>query len=549
LSDIDTDFPPNKIEDVKNYIFNRAGLYCCDIITFNTIADKGAITDIGRALNIPLSEVRTISNSVDYENEYAQMREKYPELFKYVDIVKGVVVSIGSHPCGVVTSPFPVDTEFGLCSTSTDSHPISQIYMKEIDGLNYVKLDLLKLDTIRLISDTCKSIGIPMLTPDNVDVNDDAVWEDMKNDTTCIFQWESSTAAHYLKQLMSDDNMKKFKEIQPNIDRMTLLSIGNSAIRPAGASYRDDLANGVIRTTGSKPLDDFLKPTFGYLVFQCQIIDFLHQYCNFTMGEADVVRRCVEEHTWLYKPDGTYMYIMDAKKGDEILSYNLESKRLVYRKIEAVYKNGINYNMYEIVTDARHGIRASGDHMILTPCGWLTVQELRIGDRIIGVKGFEIITNIVDIGFRRVYDLEVQGTHTYVAGGIVVHNCFAKKTGTEQAIPVIKNGGYLMDKDGNLKKNHYIDGFVKTMVDKYNMPEEEANKTIVAFLKVIEDASNYLFSLNHSQPYSYEGYVCGWLRHYYPIQFLTCALNINKDNLEKTNAITAFANKHDIHIY
>ena len=72
---------------------------------------------------------------------------------------------------------------------------------------------------------------------------------------------------------------------------MTLLSIGNSAIRPAGASYREDLANGVVRKSGSDAIDEFLKPTFGYLVFQCQIIDFLHQYCGFTMGEADIVRR------------------------------------------------------------------------------------------------------------------------------------------------------------------------------------------------------------------------------------------------------------------
>lgn len=412
LSDVDTDFPPSRIEDVKQYLFTKHGLYCCDIATFNTIADKGAIRDVGRALNIPLSEVAKICDAVDNEKEYAQVREANPELFKYVDRVKGVVVSVGNHPCGTVVAPYSIDDRMGIFTSSTDAYPISQIYMKEIDGLNYVKLDLLKLDTIELIANTCKLANIDMLTPDNMDINDVAVWNSMRDDTTQIFQWEGKTGDSYIKRLLSDENIKRFKEVDENVDRMTLLSIGNSAIRPAGASYRDDLANGVVRKSGSDAIDDFLKPTFGYLVFQCQIIEFLHSYCGFTMGEADVVRR---------------------------------------------------------------------------------------------------------------------------------H--FAKKTGTDKDIPIIKDGGYMTE-----EKKHHISGFVETMHDKYNMTKEESEKTIDAFLKVIIDASNYLFSVNHSTPYSYEGYASAWLRYYHPTEFLTCAFNINKDNEEKTIGITNYAKKVGVQI-
>lgn len=397
LSDIDTDFPPSRIDEVKQYIFSKTGLYCSDIITFNTIADKGAIRDVGRALNMPLSEVSVICDAVDDEKEYEMFRKKYPDLFKYVDLVKGTIVSVGSHPCGTVVSPHDITDKIGTFTTSTSVYPISQLNMKEIDSLNYVKLDLLKLDTIELINETCKLAGIERLTPDNVDINDVKVWNAIRDDTTQIFQWEGQTGETYIKKLLSDENIKKFQSIDPNVDRMTLLSIGNSAIRPAGASYRDDLANGVIRKTGSVAIDEFLMSTFGYLVFQCQIIDFLHFYCGYTMGEADIVRRG-----------------------------------------------------------------------------------------------------------------------------------FAKKTGTEEHIPRIKAG------------------FIKTMTEKYNSTVEKAEEDIVAFIRVIEDASNYLFSLNHSQPYSYEGYVSGWLRTYYPLEFLTTALNINKDKEEKTKALTAYARKQGI---
>lgn len=397
LSDIDTDFPPSRINEVKQYIFNKHGLYCSDIVTFNTIALKGAIRDVGRALEMPLDEVGQICNAVEQDED--KCRVKYPELFKYVDIVNGCVVSVGNHPCGLVVSPHSIDDRMGLFTTSTDDVPISQINMKEVDLQNYVKLDLLKLDTIELINETCKLAGIERLTPDNVDINDKAVWDSIRDDTTAIFQWEGTTGDRYIKQLLSESNIQKFKALNPNIDYMTLLSIGNGAIRPAGASYRDDLANGVIRKSGNAAIDEFMKPTFGYLVFQCQIIQFLHEYCGYTMGEADVVRR---------------------------------------------------------------------------------------------------------------------------------H--FAKKTGTDKDIPQIKAG------------------FAKTMAERHNMNQNESDKVIADFIQVIIDASNYLFSLNHSQPYSYEGYVSGWLRYHYPLQFLTVAMNINQGKEEKTAALTAYAHKVGIKI-
>lgn len=399
LSDIDTDFPPSRINEVKNYIFGHHGLYCSDIITFNTIADRGAITDVGRALEMPLEEVKAICDTVEDEKRYAQSRKDYPELFRYVDMVKGTIVSVGSHPCGTLVVGFPLEDTVGLFTTSTSDYPISQLNMKEVDSTNYVKLDLLKLDTIELINETCKLAGIERLTPDNININDDRVWDAIRDNTVGIFQWEGGTGDQYIKKLFSDENIKKYKAVNPNLDKMTLLSIGNSAIRPAGASYRDDLASGVVRKTGSPAIDDFLSDTFGYLVFQCQIIDFLHLYCGYTMGEADIVRRG-----------------------------------------------------------------------------------------------------------------------------------FAKKTGTDKFIPQIKRG------------------FIETMTTKYGSTVEKAEQDIVAFIQVIEDASNYLFSLNHSQPYSFMGYVSGYLREYYPLEFLTTALNINKNNADKTAVLSKYAGSRGIAI-
>lgn len=373
LADVDSDWEPNQRDFIKKHIYEMHGVYCADIITFNTIALKGAVKDVARALGYSVDIADQINKQIDANER--EMRNQYPDIFEYVDIINGTIVSIGSHPCGTVVSPIPLDENMGLCSLSTNENPITMLNMKEIDSLNYVKLDILGLDNIEIINETCKMAGIERLTPDNI-VDDEKVWLDIRENTAFIFQWESDSAQAYLKQLFSDETVNKIKKLNPNFKYIDLFSVGNGAIRPAGQSYREELAKGVFHDNGHEALNNFMSPTLGYCVYQEQIINFLNQFCGFTMGEGDVVR-----------------------------------------------------------------------------------------------KGF------------------------------------AKKLGTEQFIPRIKSG------------------FIQTMKEKYNVTEEESEQLIVSFLKVIEDASSYLFSLNHSLPYSYIGYACGYLRYYHPLEFITCALN------------------------
>lgn len=447
LADIDTDWYSEDRDVVKKYLFQKHGLYCCDIITFNTIAVKGAVRDIcrgiykandvrsrldeywqkeydsyyrsvehyngqGQSMPMPANLKREIDkangNYLDISNRINKLidedkedvaRKEYPIVFKYVDIVQGVIVSVGNHPAGLVVSPVPIDEWFGTFYSSTNKYPISQINMKEIDSLNFVKLDILSLDNIGLIDKTCELAGIERLVPENTPGDDIAVWESIRDDTTMIFQWESESASHYLRRLLSDETIEKIRAINPDFTYMDLLSIGNGAIRPAGASYREQLATGTPRDNGHPALNEFLASTIGFLVFQEQVIQFLHQFCGYSMGQADIVRR---------------------------------------------------------------------------------------------------------------------------------H--FAKKTGTEEDIPMIKAG------------------FNKTMKEKYSISDEEADELIVNFIQVIEDASSYLFSLNHSDPYSWIGYICGYLRYHYPYEFITTALNIFEDKEDKTLKITEYAHKQGIKI-
>lgn len=402
-ADIDTDYSNKDREKIKSFLLkdhmNLDNIQCSEIITFNTIATKGAVKDVARALNIPLNIAQEISNQIVDNKIPDELRKKYEKLFEYVDIVNGVVVSVGSHPSGVLVTDKDIASNIGVCSLSTSDYPVSMLNMKELDDLMWVKLDLLGLDNVGVINETCKLIGIDRLNPDNVNLNDEDVWRSIRNDTTLIFQWESESSSNYLKKFMSDETIRKAKRYIPDFSYIKWFSFGNGLIRPACASYRDEVANGKIVKTGLKELDEFLAPTLGRVTMQEDIMQFLVKFCGYSQADSDNVRRAI-----------------------------------------------------------------------------------------------------------------------------------AKKKGTEQLLPEIEQR------------------FVEYTHNTFNTPKEKAEQIIKPFIQTILDASSYAFSWNHSDAYSCIGYISGYLRYYYPLEFLTSALNIFFDNEEKTQNITNYAHQIGIEI-
>lgn len=403
VSDVDSDYKGSDRDRVKEFLLKEkmglSKLHSSEIITFNTIALKGAIRDVCRAFNLDLKVVGEICDSCDDEATLQKYRLKYKEIFKYVDIVNGTIVSIGSHPSGVLVTDLEIESIVGCCSLSTSDYPVSMLNMKELDEQMFVKLDILGLDNIGVINDTCKLVGIDRLTPDNTPLDDAEVWEDIRNDTTLIFQWESNSAHAYLKQFMSNETIEKVKNKIPNFSMIKWMSFGNGLIRPACASFRKDVAVGEFYDNGLEELNEFLAPEAGHVAMQETIMQFLVKFCGYSNAESDIVRRGI-----------------------------------------------------------------------------------------------------------------------------------AKKKGTDKLIPEIERR------------------FIEYTSENYGVSKEKCAEVIKPFIQVILDASDYAFSWNHSDSYSCIGYICGYLRHYYPKEFVVSALNIFSDNEEKTASITEFAQRRKIKI-
>ena len=129
-----------------------------------------------------------------------------------------------------------------------------------------------------------------------------------------------------------------------------------------------------------------------------------------------------------------------------------------------------------------------------------------------------------------VYDIEVENTHNFVANNIVVHNCIAKKLGTREELPIIEKA------------------FNENGKKKLNLTNEQSENVIKPFLQCILDATRYSFCRIHAYSYSYIGYICAYLRYYYPIEYLTACMNVWKDKEDKTKEAIEYARKINVRI-
>ena len=415
VSRIDVDNAPSRRQEIIDYVASMENtyknFYFSEIVTFQTLQAKAAIKLAFKPFGYSEDECNGITRDIDdkkkerFEKQWKDLHERYPEPMWFADRLRGVIHAIGSHPSGFVVAPLPIDENMGTIYTKDSSRRVSAINMKDIDGLNWIKLDILGLSSIELTNEVCRMAGIERLTPDNVDDQDEAVWNSMLESTLSCFQWESDTAFSYYKKLFNPNTVSLLRQkIGDDLTYMNLFSIGNAAIRPSGDSYRDALASGVTVDYGHQALNDFLAPTASRMIFQEQIIEFLKEFCGYSGGDSDRVRRAI------------------GKKSQK--------------------------------------------------------------------------------------DLEIY-------------------------IPQIK------------------ERFIETMTTKHGVTKERAEELIVSFLQVIDDASNYGFSINHSHAYSYIGYVNAYLRYYYPLEFAAVQLQIlateAKDGyLEKSAEVIAYVSKRGV---
>lgn len=316
IGDIDLDIAPSQRHLVYEHIIQKFGIdKTAYILAISTISDKGTIDEIGRALNIPLDEVKEIKelyslytdtiedckNKIHVFEEkgleegsvYKECKDKlqknekllddlknvkYKELFYYFDGLVGTAISQSMHPAGIIVSPVTLPDNYGTF-WSKDGKRIISINMEEVHEVSLVKYDLLGLKNIDIIKDCCELANIPYPKSHTVNWEDEEVWKHITDSPVGIFQFESKFAY---------DSLKKF-----GCKRVNDLSLVNASIRPSGESYRDNLLAHKPNQNPSEIIDDLLKANHGYLVFQEDVIAFLQKICGLSGSDADNIRRAI----------------------------------------------------------------------------------------------------------------------------------------------------------------------------------------------------------------------------------------------------------------
>ncbi len=341
MPDIDIDFCVRGRGEVINHVSQLYGRdSVCQIITFGTMASKAALKDVGRALNMPYSEVEkiaklipppvrgrnvSISQALEQVPELRKAIETNPEVLELVDLAKrleGCARHCSVHAAGVVISPKPLH-ELMPVAFSSKNELTSQYSMNDLEKVGMLKMDFLALTTLTIISDclnTLKQKTQVEIDWSKIPLDDESTMALFgEGRTEAIFQFESAGMQEICRRL-------KPKELED-------LAALNALYRPGpldGGMVDDFIARhrGEKRVQYIVPeMKDILSNTYGILVYQEQIMQLAQKLGGYTLGEADMMRRA-----------------MGKKKRDEMAAHEKKfvdgavNRNIKLEKAEAIFK-------------------------------------------------------------------------------------------------------------------------------------------------------------------------------------------------------------------
>jgi len=303
MPDVDIDFCMNRRGEVIQYVRQKYGVdQVAQIITFNTMAAKAAIKDVGRALDMPYGEVDriaklipttigvTIAQALKDSPPLAQAYNSDARVKEVIDTaqrLEGLVRGAGVHAAGVVIAPQPL-TELVPVTRTKDEAVVTSYDMKAVEKMGLLKMDFLGLTTLTVIDDCLKLIklnrneDVDMAT---IPLDDADVFEKVFHRalTSGVFQFESGGMR---------DVLRRYK---PNsVEHLTAL---NALYRPGPMGMIDDF---IERKWGRKEveylfpeLEPILRETLGIMVYQEQVMQISNVIGGYSLGGADLLRRAM----------------------------------------------------------------------------------------------------------------------------------------------------------------------------------------------------------------------------------------------------------------
>ena len=304
MPDIDIDFCFERRQEVIDYVRRKYGPEkVVQIVTFGTLAAKGVIRDVARALDMPYQRADQIAKMIPNElnitlekaltmnPEFKSLYESDEEVHYLIDMCKrleGLPRHTSMHAAGVLICPKAAD-EFVPLQRGADGSVTTQYIMTTLEELGLLKMDFLGLRTLTVIRDAVRLIEKSTgrhIDIDNIDYADPEVLGLMGSGRTeGIFQLESAGMKSFMKEL-------KPQSLEDVTAGISLYRPGPMDFIPKYIAGKANQNNITYKTPELKPI---LEPTYGCIVYQEQVMQIVRDLGGYTLGRSDLVRRAMSK--------------------------------------------------------------------------------------------------------------------------------------------------------------------------------------------------------------------------------------------------------------
>jgi DNA polymerase-3 subunit alpha len=309
MPDFDIDFCMEGRDRVIDYVAERYGRErVSQIITYGRMAAKAVVRDVGRVLGhsygfvdriaklIPFEIGMTLDKALAQEPELRQMYESEEDVQAIIDMARaleGLARNAGKHAGGVVIAPSQLTNYTPLYCEQAGGSVVTQLDKDDVEAIGLVKFDFLGLRTLTIIDHTLRNINARLRAEGKAELDiariplDDAATYDLlkRHQTTAVFQLESRGIKDMIKRLQPDT----FEDI---IALVALYRPG-----PLQSGMVDDFIDrkhGRARVDYPHPaLESILKPTYGVILYQEQVMQIAQVLAGYTLGAADLLRRAM----------------------------------------------------------------------------------------------------------------------------------------------------------------------------------------------------------------------------------------------------------------
>ena len=436
MPDIDTDFCIERRDEMIKYVTDKYGEdKVAQIITFNRMTSKAVLKDVARVLGIsykkadqmakliPVSrgkptplKVMISEQSPAPEFKEAYAHEQVPvhnEAGEEVDTIsvkqwldmairiEGTNKTFGVHAAGVVISKQPLD-EIVPLQRNNDGAVITQYYMEDLEAVGLLKMDFLGLKNLTMIQKAVDYIEQkyhhkidPEKLPSDVERKAQDSYKTQKKlpeDVLKTYKLLEKGDLDGIFQLESSGMMDIVKKLKPSCldDISSILALYRPGPLDAGLIPQFiDRKHGRDEIRYDHPmLEPILKETYGILCFQEQIMKLAQDLAGYSLGQADILRRCLSGSTQILDAaTGNLVSLKEIAQspeywlGRKVFSLNLNTQKITQQPITEIHPNGVR-DIWQITTKTNHQIKATDDHLFYTVLGWKPLKSFKIGDRV-----------------------------------------------------------------------------------------------------------------------------------------------------------------------